>query len=215
MIDERKPKPAIRRSGRPRSDKKHQSILKAARREFSLSGYGDASMDAIAAKADVSKRTLYNHFASKEALFRAIVGELVAQIHGVVAIVYNPRLGLHEQLKQYALQSIEFTSAPRNLQLLRAVMSEHIRDPALVEPAFATYWESEYGFAAWIEAACKDGRLRTKSTVEASHIFASLMRGTIVWPLVLGRAMRIGKPQEKTIDEAIDMFLRYYGAAHR
>jgi len=215
MIVERQPGLPSRRPGRPRSDEKHEAILKAASREFGVSGYRDASMDAIATKADVSKRTLYNHFDSKEALFRALVSELVAKIRGVATIAYHPRKGLHQQLRQYALQSIEFTGSPRNLQLLRAVLSEHIRNPALVEPALATYWESEYGFTGWIEAACKDGRLRAKSPVDASHIFASLMRGIVVWPLVLGRADRISKPREGAIDEAIAMFLKYYAVPRR
>jgi TetR/AcrR family transcriptional regulator of autoinduction and epiphytic fitness len=203
---------APRRPGRPRSQRKHDAILEAARVEFGLAGYHNANMDAIASKADVSKRTLYNHFASKETLFRALVTELVGKIRSAVTIAYQPRTSLRSQLLQYARRSTEFTAAPGNLQLLRAVLAEHIRNPALVEPAVTTYWESEYGFVAWIEAACQDGRLAARSPVEASHIFASLMRGVIVWPMVLGRS---DTPQQSAIDEAIDMFLGHYAVRRR
>ncbi|MDZ4761428.1 MAG: TetR/AcrR family transcriptional regulator [Alphaproteobacteria bacterium] len=48
---------------------REHAILWAAKSVFTQRGYELASMDEIAAKADMTKRTLYNHFASKETLF--------------------------------------------------------------------------------------------------------------------------------------------------
>lgn len=58
-----------RRRGRPVSLKKRQAMIDAAVAEFGEMGFGNAGMDAIASRAKVSKRTLYNRFSSKEALF--------------------------------------------------------------------------------------------------------------------------------------------------
>jgi hypothetical protein len=44
-------------------------------------------------------------------------------------------------------------------------------------------------------------------------MFATLMRGIIVWPALLGRSDVTGARQAAAIDEAIDMFLTYYAAA--
>ncbi len=52
-----------------RSEKKRQAILVASSATFLEYGYDVASMDKIAAVADVSKRTVYSHFKSKEDLF--------------------------------------------------------------------------------------------------------------------------------------------------
>src|SRR5579872_4172234 len=52
---------------------KAQSILAAAQRTFLASGFGAASMDAIAREAGASKATLYAYFTSKEELFGAVV----------------------------------------------------------------------------------------------------------------------------------------------
>ncbi|MBC9719129.1 TetR/AcrR family transcriptional regulator [Streptomyces sp. TRM66268-LWL] len=52
---------------------KRQAILKGARAVFGRDGYTRASIDAIAAEAGVSSRTLYNHFGDKEGLFRAVL----------------------------------------------------------------------------------------------------------------------------------------------
>ena len=43
-------------------EKKKQAILVAAKEVFLLEGYTSASMDVIAAKASITKQTLYRYF---------------------------------------------------------------------------------------------------------------------------------------------------------
>ncbi|HEX5664228.1 MAG TPA: helix-turn-helix domain-containing protein, partial [Xanthomonadaceae bacterium] len=58
------------------TDRKRAAILEAAVAEFRESGYEATSMDRIAASAGVSKRTVYNHFPSKEVLFTRILEQM-------------------------------------------------------------------------------------------------------------------------------------------
>ena len=51
------------------TDRKREAIIQAAIEAFRADGFEATSMDKIAAKAEVSKRTVYNHFPSKEELF--------------------------------------------------------------------------------------------------------------------------------------------------
>ena len=55
------------------TDRKRDAIVQAAIGEFREHGFNGTSMDRVAAAADVSKRTVYNHFPSKEELFEAIL----------------------------------------------------------------------------------------------------------------------------------------------
>src|ERR1700678_3279294 len=52
---------------------KRRQVIDAATELFLAKGYGAVSMDAVARAADVSKATLYAHFASKDALFATII----------------------------------------------------------------------------------------------------------------------------------------------
>lgn len=52
-----------------------EALLEAARRVFAERGYGPASVEEIARTAGVSVGSVYVHFASKEALFTALVEE--------------------------------------------------------------------------------------------------------------------------------------------
>ena len=73
------------------TDRKRAAILDAAVAEFRQSGYEVTSMDKIAASAGVSKRTVYNHFPSKEALFAQILEQMWERSVG------GPRPGLPQR----------------------------------------------------------------------------------------------------------------------
>ncbi len=59
-------------------------MLAAAERVFAQLGFHDASMDAIAAEAGISKPMLYNYFGSKQGIYMAYLGragqELLARL---------------------------------------------------------------------------------------------------------------------------------------
>ena len=69
------------RAGRPtaaRVEAIDRNILAAARETFLACGFEAASMEAIAAAANVSKSTLYSRYAAKDALLKAVVEAQIA-----------------------------------------------------------------------------------------------------------------------------------------
>ena len=78
--------------------KKRATILDGAVDVFISMGYELASMDKIAETAGVSKRTVYNHFGSKENLFQAIVDDFLAKRQSLKTITYNSEESLKKQL---------------------------------------------------------------------------------------------------------------------
>lgn len=59
---------------------KQRAILSGALEVFARDGYSRASIDAIAAAATVSTRTIYNHFGDKARLFAAVIQESATQV---------------------------------------------------------------------------------------------------------------------------------------
>ncbi|HEX4214991.1 MAG TPA: TetR/AcrR family transcriptional regulator [Candidatus Dormibacteraeota bacterium] len=59
---------------------KRDAILGAARKIFATMGFTRATIDAIAAQADVSTRTLYKHFHSKDELFATVLEASAAAV---------------------------------------------------------------------------------------------------------------------------------------
>lgn len=60
---------------------KQEQILSAARRLILRQGLRATSMEAIAAEARVAKPTLYKYYGDKNAVFEAIVAELMVELH--------------------------------------------------------------------------------------------------------------------------------------
>jgi AcrR family transcriptional regulator len=58
---------------RPADPGLRERLIEAATQEFAASGYGGATLETIAARADVTKGGLYFHFAGKEELFFAVL----------------------------------------------------------------------------------------------------------------------------------------------
>jgi TetR/AcrR family transcriptional repressor of mexJK operon len=56
-----------------RSDQRRQAIIRAATEVFVQHGYLGATTDDVAARASVSKQTLYKHFADKRRLFAEVI----------------------------------------------------------------------------------------------------------------------------------------------
>ena len=76
---------------------REQQMLDAAVEMFSLNGYHETSMDAIAAQAEISKPMLYLYYGSKEELFGACLDRELARFVDSVR------------------SNIDFTQAPRDL----------------------------------------------------------------------------------------------------
>ena len=112
-------------------DAKEAAIIDAARKTFLANGFDAASMDAIALSAGVSKRTVYNRFRSKEALFAAAILETCKRILPLdmdsLAATELPE----EFIRSTAVTFLSGILAPESIALRRIAAFEAARKPAL------------------------------------------------------------------------------------
>jgi len=81
-----------RPQGRGRSPLKRTAMLDAAQELFLAEGYDRTSVDAIAALANVSKRTVYDHFGEKELVYRAVVDRMSVSMMETIAAAIEAEL---------------------------------------------------------------------------------------------------------------------------
>ena len=63
---------------------KEKQIIEAARMLFNKYGFKKVTMDEIAREANVTKRTVYSYFSSKEELFKCIINEELENMKKIV-----------------------------------------------------------------------------------------------------------------------------------
>lgn len=80
-------KPA-RRTQAERREATTSALVDAARELFAQDGYAATSLDAVAAKARVTKGAVYHHFDSKPQLFEAVFAREVDRLTAALAAVY-------------------------------------------------------------------------------------------------------------------------------
>src|SRR6218665_1993125 len=106
------------------TDRKRDAIVQAAIAEFREHGFNGTSMDRVAAAAEVSKRTVYNHFPSKDELFAAILLRLWERSQSLAGLPYDPARGLREQLLELLQQKMTLLNDASFVDLSRVAMAE-------------------------------------------------------------------------------------------
>ena len=191
------------------TDRKRAAIIDAAVKEFLANGYKYTSMDRIAKTADVSKRTVYKHFSSKEALFKSIL-LIFAEESMQIQMDYDPDRSLAEQLKEFAFNKIKLIESESYTNLLRLALAECIRSPELALSTLAEKREFHLGLTEWIEKGVEDGRLNIDNPVLASEQFISLFKNFFFWPAIMQCPSPFLANKDEVIDSAISMFLNQY-----
>ena len=196
------------------TDLKRSAILKAAAAEFRAHGFEATSMDRIAAAAEVSKLTVYNHFPSKEELFTETIVGLFESSAALLELPYRSDLGLREQLTELLRLKMRTLEDRDFLDLARVAISEAIHAPERALPVFTRLNEREEGVTTWIRAAQLDGKLKAGDPVFAATVLQGQIKAFAFWPQVaMGAAPLTPAQQEPVIEAAVSMFLSYFGAA--
>ncbi len=193
------------------TDRKRESIVQAAIDEFRTHGLAATSVDRIALRAAVSKRTLYNHFPSKEALFAEILAVLWENSAGRADLAFRADLPLRQQLIDLALVEIARLTNDNFVDLARVAFTALIDSAELVEETVNRLAGAEDPLLDWIRDARKHGQLKPCDTALAAQQFMSLIKGAVFWPqMVLGEKRPSLREKRKQAIASVDMFLSRY-----
>jgi AcrR family transcriptional regulator len=136
-----------------RGDQLREHILWAAKDVFLETGFERASMDAVAARAETSKRSLYAHFESKEKLFLAVVefvrGLVLARLKTPADYATEPA----EALTLFCARYLEILLYEASVQMCRVSLAETARFPEGARQHFdVMFTEAQTRLAAYLKA---------------------------------------------------------------
>ncbi len=153
-------------------------ILRQAREHLFLHGYCQCTMDDLAAELGMSKKTLYVHFTSMDAIVRAVIVELGAEARAEAdALFANRQLGFAEKLRGFAEGMFERLAKlnPRTMRELQR-FAPHLHQQ-LVE---LRQRNIPYVFGRFIEEGQLAGKVRTDiNAAFAVDFFLQAMQGLL------------------------------------
>jgi TetR/AcrR family transcriptional regulator, regulator of autoinduction and epiphytic fitness len=191
------------------TSQKRESILNAAMQAFSDLGYDKTSMDHIAEIAVTSKRTVYNHFPSKDILFQAVTDKFAKKMHSLKSIRYESARSLEEQLSDFAEAELALVNNPIWMGFMKVLLAIFIRNPEMALKTMAKYKNSEDTLVTWLQAAVQDGKLTIENPQLSARVFWSMLDGAITWPAVY-QGFLDPKLIQELKKELIDTFLCRY-----
>ncbi|MEM9372143.1 MAG: TetR/AcrR family transcriptional regulator [Planctomycetota bacterium] len=186
---------------------KRQAILEAAVRSFQRYGFDGTSMDRIAEETPASKRTVYNHFPSKDALFSAVVAELISRGRPRTEIAFEPDSSPESQLARFARAKHEHATDPRFAALFRVMITVVITRPKLAQEVVMAFEQGYEPLESWMRAANEAGVLEIENPVLDARIFSGWAAGLLFWPQVLGAKLPTER-REQLIESVASDFVR-------
>lgn len=203
-----------------RSERKRKALLLAATELFLDKGYDGTSMDDVAAKAAVSKPTVYKYFADKQRLYEAIVRSTTAEIDDLMRLIAETtarQMNLEAGLAELARRFIHALMQPRILRLRRLVIANAERFP---DVGRGWYEEGFERVLATLAKRFEELANRKLLQVDDPQLAANHFVGLLLW-IPINKAMFTGdhgsspRELERLALSAVRAFLDGYGARSR
>lgn len=164
------------RAGRPRDSRLHHAILDATRELLTIGGYAELSMESVAARAGVGKKTLYRRWPSKAPL----VAEAVLEAYGGSGSFPVAETGdLRADLQAWLCEHAQFLAESPNAALVRALIAAAAARPADGDDLYQQLSAPQLaGLMTRLRRAVRDGALSADADLDA---IAQALIGTMLF----------------------------------
>jgi TetR/AcrR family transcriptional repressor of mexJK operon len=201
----------------PRVVRTRAAVVEAATALFLERGYVHTSIDDVAARASVSKKTIYNNFADKERLFTEIVLGVTAtaeEFAGALTASFADGGEVVDLLQELARRHLDSVTSPAVVSLRRLISAESQRFPEL---AREYYRRAPARVIAAIADTFADlagrGLLHVPDASRAAEHFAFLVVGPTLDRVMFegADAMPGAEERERIAHAAVRTFMAAYG----
>jgi AcrR family transcriptional regulator len=182
-------------------------ILAAAEALFLAKNYADVSMGDIAEAAGVTKGALYHHFASKEALYVAMMHAAFQEKQALFETAVKSQGTCRERLRRFTLSFFQLPREKRDLLKLVRRDINTFQDPTRAQ-LIQAYQEA---LPRQLEVIIRDG-IRDGELAPIDPRLLSWLKVAMVEVILTQYAENVFKDPNQTADFVIDMFFNGAGA---
>ena len=197
--------------GRPKDLGKRAAILDAAKELFIEQGFNGVSMDEIAARASVSKLTVYSHFGDKDTLFSEAIQAKCMEMMPDELFVTDNEAPLRGQLLGIGHAFFTLISSDAAIATQRMMLT-----PDTDDRIRQMFWQAgpqrtETALADFLAARTARGELAITDTHLAARQFFCLIKGELHTHMMCGLCRA---PEQHDTDAhiaaSVDFFIRAY-----
>lgn len=195
---------------RRRKDARPAELLDAALEVFFEKGFAAARLEDIAARAGVSKGTVYLYFESKEDVFDALVRAIPqANVEQVRALAADPAVPADEMLRRVLRFVGSFLRDQRMIKFPRLIIGEAANFPKLAETYKREVIDRGIGILSGvIERGIREGRFREVDAKNAAYAALAPLLFTAIWRTTFEQFDPAPFEDESFIAQHVETFVR-------
>lgn len=208
MKQSRSSRPAAGRPTKEQQAARQAQLLSAALDDFLEHGFDQASVEGIAAKVGMSKRTIYARYDDKAALFRAAIRQ-AADNYTIPAedLSKAETDNLRTTLLNVAHLRIANLSRPETIKLQRVLTAQSYHFPDLFTDAFSRSMAPTIAFLEQqLTRHARTGAVTLLDPKQTATAFLSLVVGGPARVIVAGNPLH-AKEIERHLEFTVDLFL--------
>lgn len=191
-----------------------EKILHAAFAVFLEVGFEKANLDNIAARAGVTKPTVYSHFGSKVGLLQAVAQQQAQLVITQFSPNLKPTGNTRRDLTGFAKSFLTNMFHPDAMKMHRFAIVEAMTHPELVAPLLSAGPQKlDEVLQNYLKAETETGRLSCKNPLLAAKQLLGLLIGMDFLAIVVSQAAPSEGEIKKRIASAVDVFLKFYAVA--
>lgn len=199
----------VRQRGRPRVEDTAEidnALLAAALREFVENGYEGASMRSIAKAANVARTTLQLRYASKDALFQAIMAQQIERMSADTSLRFEGPPDLRKGLAAYADRALTYSLEGDYLEVNRLIYGSASRFPAVAAAAMNSTRVGIAQIGEFIARCAEADGIPCRNPRVPAKCFILMIRGWYGYAIVDERAVT-KRERNRWIDEMVDTLM--------
>lgn len=195
--------------GRPTSEDAAEidrALLDAALAEFIREGYGGVSMRSIAKAAQVARTTLQARYATKEALFRAIVTEQIGRMSAAASLDAEGTPDLKAGLRAYANRALSYSLEGDYLHVNRLIYGAANQFPEVARAALESTRTGISHIARFIERCAEADGITCRRPDVPAEAFILLLRGWYGHAFLREQAVSAAE-RERWVNAMVDLLV--------
>lgn len=193
---------------RLKASERRATILAVAKVLFADKGYHGVSVDEIARRLGVSPAILYRHFASKEALYEAVLNEMAQRRESYVVVVVQSDGSFNEVLRH--ITRIYVDSVADDPDYLRMEMQSALEGNRATQQFFENRWRPMLDY---IEYTIRDLSLLHNIQDTRPRVASMMFQGMLREALYAKCITKSGRYQRLELNELVDTLIDLFFSA--